>query len=209
MFFRSDIKRSLTLTCFAICCALCDVCLNEKCMPSLSGSIKCFTLQIITFTVYYAFISYTFIYLSYYKMFYADIWRTVQNKRCFPNIFNSVNISLLLSLSLWRIVFASWGTCLTTCTRRFQGLRSSRTPRLFRAPALLALRGRRKMMQAASEERRPKVIIEFFFISSVLYTSKTILSTFCIIDPWSSTAGLFHRQQVFGGLYGPNIYTTS
>lgn len=88
---------------------------------------------------------------------------------CFPSIFHSFNISLLLSLSLWRIVFASWGTCLTTCTRRFQGLRSSRTPRLFRAPALLALRGRRKMTQAASEERRPKVIIEFFFISSMCF----------------------------------------
>ncbi len=115
-------------------------------------------------------------------------------------IFHSFCFSLLLSLSLWRIVFASWGTCLTTCTRRFQGLRSSRTPQLFRAPALLALRGRRKMTQAASEERRPKVIIEFFFIPSMcfillkqywahLYHWALIINRYCIRklnDAWVS-----------------------
>lgn len=77
---------------------------------------------------------------------------------------------LFFFLSLWRIVFASWGTCPTTCTRRFQELRSFRTPQLFRVPTLRALRGRRKMTLAASEEKRPKVSIEYlirFIISSM------------------------------------------
>lgn len=73
-----------------------------------------------------------------------------------PSFLFFVSSSPVLS-SLWRTVFASWGTCPITFTKRCRGLKSSRTPQWYRPLDQQDHRGRKRKTLAALEARRPKV----------------------------------------------------